>query len=162
MRNLRSTLTCLALGALLLTGCSSRKSQAEAAPVEKTGVIAATGVEKARETLETIRTAFQDQQMETILAEVDPRYYPDISRLRRALYEDREQISQVRLEFHRNQEIADGKRILFKLRWNRTHTLNATGASVRATGLCEMVFRMKDGKILDIRPQQGGMPIGFN
>jgi hypothetical protein len=117
---------------------------------------------KARSTLEAIRIAYENQDMEAILQKVEPRFYPDVSRLRRALYEDREQISQVRLEFHINQEIADGTDALLKVRWNRVHTVNATGASVRASGVAEFQFRKKDGLLIDMRSARGGLPLGFN
>lgn len=162
MASRRTMVTSLALGALMLVGCSSRRAEAEAAPTDQSGMIKAAGPERAREVLERMRVAYEAQDMEAVLAEVDPRYYPDISRLRRSLYEDREQISQIHLEFHINQEMADENNLLQKVRWNRTHTVNATGASARAQGVCEIQFRKRDGKILDIRPMQGGMPVGFN
>ncbi len=137
---------------LFSMGCSSRK--AEAAPRRA-------NTSEAKVTLEALGQSYADQDMERVLSHFEDRFYPDISRLRRALYEDREKITQVRLEFHVNQEIASESGSVLTVRWNRGWTDIATGTAQIARGTAEFQFDL-EGKVLDIRPSRGGMPIGFN
>lgn len=96
--------------------------------------------------------------MEEVLTHIDPGLYPDYSLFRRSLYDDRQMISQVRLEVHVNQEIANEDFVLIKTRWNRGVQNNATGAIQNATGVCTWQFT-KDGRLVDLR---GPRPIAFN
>lgn len=144
-----------------LGGCSGRGGGSAPANTGMAGG-GPRGGSAALDTLEAIRVAYVEQDMERVLALVDPGFYPDLSRFRRALYEDREQITQVALEFHPGQEIAGDGFTLMKVRWNRRHTQIATGQPVLATGQAEFQFGFADGRLYDIRPQGGGMPIGFN
>lgn len=160
-------LAALVVAGLLLgstTGCSKRKSDSGGATAKVEGESAnMPGPSSARQTLEAVRQAYVDQDMEAVLAHVDSRYYPDVSRLRRALYEDREVTSQVRLEFHVDQEIAGEEYTLITVRWNRAFTPMATGVpTTPVAGRAEFQFSRADGRMIDIRPIMGGMPIGFN
>lgn len=160
-------LVALAVAGLLLgstVGCSKRKDDTGGGATAKVeGDTGSPGTSAARQTLEAVRQAYVDQDMESVLSHVDSRYYPDTSRFRRALYEDREVMSEVRLEFHVDQEIAGDDFTIITVRWNRAFTPMATGTPVTpVSGRAEFQFSRADGRLIDIRPVSGGMPIGFN
>ena len=146
------------LGAL--PGCSKRKGGDDGEATARSATMP--GPTAARQTLEAVRQAYVDQDMETVLSHVDSRFYPDVSRLRRALYEDREVITQVRLDFHVDQEIAGDEYTLITVRWNRGWTPIASGVPTLASGRAEFQFSRDDGRLIDIRTINGGLPIGFN
>lgn len=164
-KDLRGLAALLVVGLLLggATGCSKRKSDTGGSTAKAEGDAGTTpGPSRARQALEAVRQAYVDQDMEAVLSHVDRRYYPDVSRLRRALYEDREVMSQVRLDFNVDQEIAGEDSTLITVRWNRGWTVTATGVPALASGRAEFQFRRGDGHLIDIRPINGGMPIAFN
>jgi hypothetical protein len=165
VKEVRKVLALMVAGLLLgsTVGCSKRKSEDNGSTAKVEGDTGTPGPSAARQTLEAVRQAYVDQDMETVLSHVDSRYYPDTSRLRRALYEDREVMSNVRLEFHVDQEITGDDFTLITVRWNRAFTPMATGTPVTpVTGRAEFQFSRSDGRLIDIRPVNGGMPIGFN
>lgn len=161
----RGLLALLAAGLLLGTapGCSKHKSETAGSSAKPEADAGATpGPSVARQTLEAVRQAYVDQDMESVLAQVDSRYYPDVSRFRRALYEDRERMTQVRLDFNVDQEIAGEDFTILTVRWNRGFTPIASGVPTVTSGRAEFQFSRADGRLIDIRTVNGGMPIGFN
>lgn len=100
--------------------------------------------------------------MDAILSHVDRRYFPDPSRLRRALFEVREQFSRLRLDLYVNQEIASERHVILEVQWNREQTSTATGTPTVVRGLAEWQFSRDRGLLMDLRPVLGGPPLGFD